>query len=51
MTDGITGGEPLLQLYGVDPTTMGEAIKIIESENLADHANVNLGCPPLKSTS
>ncbi|WP_433661519.1 tRNA dihydrouridine synthase DusB [Nocardia sp. CA-128927] len=39
-----------VQLYGVDPTTMAEAVKIIVSENLADHIDTNYGCPVPKVT-
>ncbi len=34
-----------MQLYGVDPATMAEAVKIIIGENLADHIDTNYGCP------
>ncbi|WP_024800739.1 tRNA dihydrouridine synthase DusB [Nocardia sp. BMG51109] len=39
-----------LQLYGVDPATMAEAVKIIVGENLADHIDTNYGCPVPKVT-
>jgi nifR3 family TIM-barrel protein len=39
-----------LQLYSVDPATMREAVHIIVSENLADHCDVNFGCPVPKVT-
>jgi nifR3 family TIM-barrel protein len=39
-----------MQLYGVDPKTMGEAVKIIVGEGLSDHIDVNLGCPVRKVT-
>lgn len=39
-----------LQLYGVDPTVMGRAAKMIVDENLADHIDLNFGCPVPKVT-
>jgi nifR3 family TIM-barrel protein len=39
-----------LQLYGVDPTTMREAVTIIAGEGLADHIDTNYGCPVPKVT-
>jgi nifR3 family TIM-barrel protein len=39
-----------MQLYGVDPATLGEAVKIIVGEGWADHADLNLGCPVHKIT-
>ena len=39
-----------LQLYGVDPAVMAEAVKIIVGENLADHIDGNYGCPVPKVT-
>lgn len=33
-----------MQLYGVDPKTMAEAVKIIAGEGLADHIDQNYGC-------
>jgi nifR3 family TIM-barrel protein len=37
-----------MQLYGVDPATMREAVKIIIGEGLADHVDTNWGCPVAK---
>ncbi|OLF05796.1 tRNA dihydrouridine synthase DusB [Actinophytocola xanthii] len=37
-----------VQLYGVDPATMSEAVKIIIGEGLADHIDTNWGCPVAK---
>jgi len=37
-----------MQLYGVDPKNVGEATRMIVDENLADHMDMNFGCP--KST-
>ncbi len=39
-----------MQLYGVDPATMREAVKIIIGEGLADHIDTNWGCPVAKVT-
>ncbi|WP_007025568.1 tRNA dihydrouridine synthase DusB [Saccharomonospora iraqiensis] len=39
-----------MQLYGVDPATMREAVKIIVGEGLADHIDANFGCPVAKVT-
>ncbi|MGW4482222.1 tRNA dihydrouridine synthase DusB [Amycolatopsis sp. NPDC004368] len=39
-----------MQLYGVDPKTMAEAVRIITGEGLADHIDSNFGCPVAKVT-
>lgn len=39
-----------MQLYGVDPNTMREAVKIVLGEGLADHIDANFGCPVAKVT-
>jgi nifR3 family TIM-barrel protein len=39
-----------VQLYGVDPVTMREAVKFILGEGLADHIDTNWGCPVAKVT-
>jgi nifR3 family TIM-barrel protein len=39
-----------MQLYGVDPKTMAEAVRIIVGEGLADHIDANFGCPVAKVT-
>ncbi len=39
-----------VQLYGVDPATMREAVKIVVGEGLADHVDANFGCPVAKVT-
>jgi nifR3 family TIM-barrel protein len=39
-----------MQLYGVDPRTMAEAVRMIVDENLADHIDMNFGCPVPKVT-
>ncbi|ASU80431.1 tRNA dihydrouridine synthase DusB [Actinopolyspora erythraea] len=39
-----------MQLYGVDPATMAEAVKIVVGEGWADHIDTNWGCPVAKVT-
>ena len=39
-----------LQLYTVDPATTFEAARMIVEENLADHIDMNFGCPVPKVT-
>ena len=39
-----------VQLYSVDPHHMSEAVKMIGRENLADHIDMNFGCPVPKVT-
>ncbi|SEC18278.1 putative TIM-barrel protein, nifR3 family [Paramicrobacterium humi] len=39
-----------VQLYGVDPATVREAVTMIAAENLADHIDLNFGCPVPKVT-
>ncbi|HTN54832.1 MAG TPA: tRNA dihydrouridine synthase DusB [Microbacterium sp.] len=39
-----------IQLYGVDPATIAEAVRIIVSEDRADHIDLNFGCPVPKVT-
>jgi nifR3 family TIM-barrel protein len=39
-----------IQLYGVDPTTVREAVTMLVAENLADHIDLNFGCPVAKVT-
>lgn len=34
-----------LQLYGVDPATVAAAVRRIAEEDLADHIDMNFGCP------
>jgi tRNA-dihydrouridine synthase len=34
-----------MQLYGVDPETIGAAVRMIVDENLADHVDMNFGWP------
>jgi nifR3 family TIM-barrel protein len=39
-----------LQLYGVDPAVVGRAVQLVVDENLADHIDLNFGCPVPKVT-
>lgn len=39
-----------MQLYGVDPDTVRQAVEMIVAENLADHVDMNFGCPVPKVT-
>lgn len=39
-----------IQLYSVDPTTAGEAAAFLVGEGLADHIDMNFGCPVPKVT-
>ncbi|WP_409047104.1 tRNA dihydrouridine synthase DusB [Microbacterium sp. HA-8] len=39
-----------IQLYGVDPATVAEAVRIIVAEDHADHIDLNFGCPVPKVT-
>ena len=39
-----------IQLYGVDPVTVGKAVRMIAEEDLADHVDLNFGCPVPKVT-
>jgi nifR3 family TIM-barrel protein len=39
-----------IQLYGVDPDTIAEAVRIIVAEDHADHIDLNFGCPVPKVT-
>lgn len=39
-----------IQLYGVDPATVAEAVRIIVAEDHADHVDLNFGCPVPKVT-
>lgn len=40
-----------LQLYGVDPRYLGEAVRALVSEDRIDHLDLNFGCPVRKVTS
>ncbi|MEO3751267.1 tRNA dihydrouridine synthase DusB [Streptomyces sp. B6B3] len=39
-----------IQLYGVDPQVVGQAVRMIAEEDLADHIDLNFGCPVPKVT-
>jgi nifR3 family TIM-barrel protein len=39
-----------IQLYAVDPVVLGKAVDLLGSENLADHIDLNFGCPVPKVT-
>lgn len=39
-----------LQLYGVDPRTTAQAVQRVVDEDLADHIDLNFGCPVPKVT-
>ena len=39
-----------LQLYGVDPDVVAKAVRRVVDENLADHIDLNFGCPVPKVT-
>ncbi|NNH24139.1 tRNA dihydrouridine synthase DusB [Pseudokineococcus marinus] len=38
------------QLYGVEPRTVGAAVRVLVEEDLADHVDLNFGCPVAKVT-
>ena len=40
-----------LQLYGVDPRYVGEAVRLLVGEARVDHLDLNFGCPVRKVTS
>jgi nifR3 family TIM-barrel protein len=40
-----------LQLYGVDPRYVGEAVRLLVGEDRVDHIDMNFGCPVRKVTS
>jgi nifR3 family TIM-barrel protein len=39
-----------IQLYGVDPKTVAEAVTMLVAEDRADHIDLNFGCPVAKVT-
>ena len=39
-----------VQVYGVDPATVGAAVRLLASEDRADHVDLNFGCPVPKVT-
>jgi nifR3 family TIM-barrel protein len=48
-----TPDEPIrsLQLYGIDPHYVGEAVRRLVGEGKVDHVDMNFGCPVRKVTS
>ena len=43
-------GRRSVQLYGVDPVTTGQAVRMLVEEDRADHIDLNFGCPAPKIT-
>ncbi|EYR63735.1 tRNA-dihydrouridine synthase [Actinotalea ferrariae CF5-4] len=39
-----------VQVYGVDPATVGAAVRLLAEEDRADHVDLNFGCPVPKVT-
>jgi nifR3 family TIM-barrel protein len=39
-----------LQLYGTDEASIGAAVRLVVAEDLADHVDLNFGCPVAKVT-
>ena len=39
-----------IQLYGVDPATVADAVRLLVDEDRADHIDLNFGCPVPKVT-
>lgn len=39
-----------IQLYGVEPKTVSEAVRFLVDQDLADHIDLNFGCPVPKVT-
>ena len=39
-----------VQLYGVDPATVADAVRLLVAEDRADHVDLNFGCPVAKVT-
>jgi nifR3 family TIM-barrel protein len=39
-----------LQVYGVDPAVVGRAVGMVADQGLADHVDINFGCPVPKVT-
>nr|WP_274635585.1 tRNA dihydrouridine synthase DusB [Microbacterium bovistercoris] len=39
-----------IQLYGVDPRTVADAVRMLVAEDRADHIDMNFGCPVPKVT-
>ncbi len=47
---GATERPRSLQLYGVDPRVTADAVRMVVGEGLADHIDLNFGCPVPKVT-
>jgi nifR3 family TIM-barrel protein len=39
-----------IQLYGVDPAVMSAAVRMVAEDDMADHIDLNMGCPVPKVT-
>ncbi|MET0741701.1 MAG: tRNA dihydrouridine synthase DusB [Candidatus Nanopelagicales bacterium] len=39
-----------MQLYGVDPAVVAQAVRMVVTEEMADHIDLNFGCPVPKVT-
>ncbi len=39
-----------IQLYGVDPVVIGAAVRMVAEDDMADHIDLNMGCPVPKVT-
>jgi nifR3 family TIM-barrel protein len=39
-----------IQLYGVDPAVVAAAVRMVVAEDMADHIDINMGCPVPKVT-
>ena len=50
ITPGVGESPRSVQLYAVDPVVVGQAITLLMEENLADHIDLNFGCPVPKVT-
>ena len=47
---GVGDSPRSVQLYAVDPIVLGKAVDLLGSEDLADHIDLNFGCPVPKVT-
>jgi nifR3 family TIM-barrel protein len=50
VTFGLDESPRSAQVYGVDPATVGAAVRLIVDEDRADHIDLNFGCPVPKVT-
>ena len=50
ITPGVGESPRSVQLYAVDPVVVGQAVKLLMEDNLADHIDLNFGCPVPKVT-